>query len=40
MTKYVVQASWQDTPHLDDKARAELAQSYPPHERAARTQGV
>ena len=40
MTKYVVQASWQDTPHLDERAREELARSYPPHERAARTLGV
>src|SRR6266699_2612041 len=40
MTRYVVTASWDDTPHLDEAAREDLAKSYPPHERAARTQVV
>jgi len=40
ITKYVVTASWLDTPHLDAAAREELAKAYPPHERDARTQGI
>jgi hypothetical protein len=40
MTRYVVMASWAQAPHLDQRAKDELAKSYPPHEREARTQGV
>ena len=40
MSRYVVQSGWADTPHLSEKARADLISSYPPHERDARTKGV
>jgi hypothetical protein len=40
VTKYVVQAAWDDTPHLDARAREDLAKSYLPQEKLARTQGV
>lgn len=40
MTKYVVQTSWDDSPHLSAGAKADLARAYPPHERDARMRGV
>ncbi|MFZ1009339.1 MAG: hypothetical protein WAN65_21030 [Candidatus Sulfotelmatobacter sp.] len=40
MSKYVVQASWDGTPHLSPEAQNELASAYPPHERDARMRGV
>lgn len=40
MTKSTVMASWDDIPHLSEDAKAELAASYPPHERDARTKGI
>lgn len=40
MTKYVVQATWEETPHLSREARNQLIGSYPAHERDARTRGV
>jgi hypothetical protein len=40
VTRYVVQAGWGDTPHLDAAAQEELAKAYPPHERDARTRGI
>ncbi len=40
MTKYVVQAGWEDAPHLSPEARAALEAAYLPNERAARTQGI
>ncbi|MGE5148493.1 MAG: hypothetical protein ACM3II_00110 [Rhodospirillaceae bacterium] len=40
MSKYVVQATWDDVPHIDDAAKRSLADSYPPHERDARMRGV
>lgn len=40
MTKYVVQATWEETPHLSPEAREQLIGSYPAHERDARTRGV
>lgn len=40
MTRYVVQAGWDDVPHLSAEAQAELARSYPPHERDARMRGI
>lgn len=39
-SKYLVQATWDDVPHLDEKAKAELLASMPPHQRDARTKGV
>jgi hypothetical protein len=32
--------SWADIPHLDEKMKAEMLASYPPHMRDARTQGI
>lgn len=40
MSKYVVQAGWEGTPHLSPEAQAQLIGSYPPHERDARTKGI
>lgn len=39
-SKYLVQAGWDDVPHLDEKAKAELLASTPPHLREARSQGI
>lgn len=38
-SRYVVTAGWQDVPHLDEKAKAELLESTLPHLRDARTKG-
>ena len=40
MSKYLVQATWEDVPHLDEQAKAELLEAYPPYQRDARTKGV
>lgn len=40
MSKHVVQASWDDVPHLTEQAKKELYDSYPPHIRDARTKGI
>jgi hypothetical protein len=40
MSKAAVMAGWSDAPHLSREAQAELASSYMPHERDARTKGV
>lgn len=39
MSKIVIKATWDDVPHLDEKAKAELLESTPPHLRKARTLG-
>lgn len=39
-SKYLVQASWGDVPHLTEKAKAELLAATPPHLRDARTKGI
>ena len=39
-SKYMVQAGWQDVPHLDDSAKRELMSSIPPYLREARMQGI
>lgn len=36
----LVQATWDDAPHLDDKSKEELWNSIPPHERDARSKGI
>jgi hypothetical protein len=36
----MVQAGWDHVPHLDEKTKRELIESYPPHERKARTEGT
>jgi hypothetical protein len=38
--RYMVQAGWDDVPHLTEQAKAELLASIPPHMRDARTQGT
>lgn len=38
-SKYLVQASWDDVPHLDEKTKAELMAATPPHLRDARAKG-
>lgn len=37
---YLDTATWDDAPHLDEKAKRELMSSYPEYEREARTMGV
>ena len=39
-TKYVVMASWDDAPHLDEDAKKELWNSIPPYQRDARSKGI
>lgn len=39
-TTYMVQAGWDDAPHLDEKTKTELLAEYPEHEHEARSQGV
>jgi phage terminase large subunit-like protein len=38
--KRVVMASWDDVPHLDAEAKAQLLAGTPPHQRDARTRGI
>lgn len=39
-SRYTVSASWDDVPHLDEKTKAELLASTPPHLRDARAKGI
>lgn len=39
-SRYLVQAGWQDVPHLDEKTQRELIESTPPHLRDARAKGI
>lgn len=39
-SRYMVQASWDDVPHLDEKAKRELLAGTPPHLRDARSKGI
>lgn len=39
-SKYVVMATWDDAPHLDDKVKKELWASIPPFQRDARSKGI
>lgn len=39
-SKYLVQAGWDDVPHLDEQTKADLLASTPPYLRDARTQGI
>lgn len=39
-SKYMVQAGWDDVPHLDEQTKADLLASTPPHLRDARTKGI
>lgn len=38
--RYVVQCGWDDVPHLNEKIKASLLASYPPHMRDARSKGI
>lgn len=40
MSRFAIQISWDDVPHLDAKAKAAIIDSYLPHERDARTKGI
>src|SRR5262245_25112094 len=40
MTRYVVQSSWTDAPHLSEDAKKGLSGAYMPHEQKARMEGV
>lgn len=40
MGKFLVQATWDDVPHLSPEAKAQLYDSIPPHQRDARTKGI
>jgi phage terminase large subunit-like protein len=37
---YVKNVTWDDAPHLDEKEKARLWESYPPHERETRARGL
>lgn len=37
---FVKNVSWDDAPHLDEKSKNDLKNSYPPHERDTRTSGT
>jgi len=39
-SKYVVGATWDDAPHLDESEKKKLLESYPPHIRNARSKGI
>lgn len=39
-SKYVVMASWDDSPHLSEEAKKELWASIPPYQRDARSKGI
>lgn len=39
-SRYMVNADWDDVPHLDEKTKRELLESTPPHLRDARAQGI
>lgn len=36
----VVTATWDDAPHLDEDAKADMLSAYPPHQRDARSKGI
>jgi hypothetical protein len=40
MTRALVTATWNETPHLSEQAKADLCASYLPHELEARTKGI
>jgi hypothetical protein len=39
-SKYMVTASWEDAPHLDEKTKAELLAATPPYLRDPRSKGI
>lgn len=36
----LIQATWDDAPHLDEQTKEQLLAQYPPHERKLRSQGI
>jgi hypothetical protein len=40
MSKFVVNLTWEDAPHLTPEAKKQLLESYAPHERDARSKGL
>jgi phage terminase large subunit-like protein len=38
--QYLLQASWDDAPHLTEEAKDQLLAQYPPHERELRSKGI
>ena len=38
--QYLLQASWDDAPHLDEATKQQLLSQYPPHERELRSKGI
>jgi phage terminase large subunit-like protein len=38
--RFVIQASWDDAPHLSEKDKQDIIDSYLPHERDARSKGI
>lgn len=40
MSKYTAIIGWEDVPHLSDREKLELAQSFHPSQRRARTEGI
>jgi hypothetical protein len=40
MSKFVIQAGWDDVPHLSPEAKKELLDSIPPYQRDARSKGI
>jgi len=40
VSRFTVQATWNDVPHLTDKAKEQLWDAIPPHQRDARTKGI
>ena len=40
MAKFTTFCGWEDVPHIDAAAQAEMIASYSPHERDARTKGI
>ncbi len=40
MARYMVQATWDDCPHLEDEEKEALFDALPPHQRDARSKGI
>ena len=40
LSRYTVMATWDDCPHLDEAAKAEMLKEYPAYQRDARSRGI
>ena len=40
MSRYMIQATWDDCPHLTDEAKEALFSALPPHQKDARSKGI